>query len=145
MSPAASAHSRLWHECDLRLARTNVRSWESNGLNAHVAFRPFMTQSGHRPGRNPAAQQSVEVCYPFAGKHGRGRAVHRRSFITLIGGAAAAVPIAAPAQQPAIPVIGLLDPRSPGGVAGRLRGFRQGLNEAGFVDGQNATIEYRWA
>jgi len=51
----------LWHECDLRAAPTNVRSWESNGLNADVAFGPFMTHTGHKPGGNPAAQQSPAV------------------------------------------------------------------------------------
>jgi putative ABC transport system substrate-binding protein len=70
--------------------------------------------------------------------------MRRRAFITLLGGAAA-WPVTASAQQAALPVIGLLDPRSPDALVDRLRGFRRGLNERGFVEGENVAIESRWA
>jgi putative ABC transport system substrate-binding protein len=69
----------------------------------------------------------------------------RREFITLIGGAAIGWPRVAYTQQLASPVIGFLDPRTPEVVAARLRGFRQGLKDTGYIEGENVAILYRWA
>jgi putative ABC transport system substrate-binding protein len=71
--------------------------------------------------------------------------LRRRDFIAYVCGAAAAWPLAARAQQPAMPVIGFLRSTTANGSAHLVAAVLQGLKESGFVDGQNVAIEYRWA
>jgi putative ABC transport system substrate-binding protein len=71
--------------------------------------------------------------------------MRRRDFLGVISGAAVALPLSARAQQPALPVVGFLNSRAPGENEAILVAFRRGLKEAGYVEAQNVTVEYRWA
>src|SRR5262245_26448370 len=110
-----------------------------------------LTHCGHRPGRNAAAQQppaGSRCAIPFRRKHGRRQAVKRREFITLLGGAAAAWPLATRAQQrERMRRIGMLMPYAANDPQAQTRHapFLQGLQELGWSAGRNMQIDARWS
>src|SRR5262249_49741827 len=97
------------------------------------------------PRRMDAAVCRAEVCYPFGREHGRHRAVKRREFITLLGGATAAWPLAARAQQShKVPRIGVLLPGTPTSFAPRTKAFVEGQQDLEYVEGRTVAFEWKW-
>src|SRR5262245_4974097 len=113
-----------------------------------------LSPRGGSPRNSEQFRSATATCYWVGGRlmvrqtHWEGKPVSgmgRRDFIALLSGAAAAWPLGAQAQQPAMPVVGVREGRSPEAGVERLRAFREGLKDAGHVEGVNVVIEYRWA
>src|SRR5262249_43784850 len=127
-----------------RLCRQNSargQAWRHSGRAADQVRSRH--QSHDRQGARPHNSRII----PAARRRGDRMTakMKRRDFISLVGGTAATLPLAARAQQPAMPVVGFVSGRSPGSDAYLVEGFRRGLRENGFTEGQNVALEFRWA
>ena len=118
-------------------------SWSLLGVKRTCLFASHM--SAFDPKRTSPASLRCQIKPLHCSVVQPGANMRRRDFITLIGGVTVGWPLAAHTQQLSLPVIGFLDPRTPEVVAARLRGFRQGLKESGYFEGENVAIVYRWA
>src|SRR5262245_65233967 len=125
-----------------------MKSMSAIGASRHRLMhctRPLLTQSGHLPGRSTSPFQYASLVLCDVMSWASGEAMRRREFVTLFGCTAVAWPFSVRSQQAARPVIGFMSARSPYDTGPVLQAFLKGLGEAGFFDGQNVTIEYRWA
>jgi hypothetical protein len=142
----------MWHTRDLPATPINVRCWGHTGK--HILSLSFSDFDPTRTSANISCCSSEAQFDPLSkcafepllcGLLSQGANMKRREFLGVLGGAAASWPLAVRAQQQATSTIGFVSSRAPGESAGVGAAFRRGLGEAGFVEGQNLAIAFRWA